>query len=67
MHVDATILHDVLGRIVRETKLVCVSLNPAQCNLDTLLEHVAQLSCELHAAATRHVGNFDKKYAPVAT
>lgn len=62
---NATFLHDVLRRIMRQTKLVRMCLDPAQCYFDTLFQDIAELSCELHAAATRHICNFDEKYAPV--
>lgn len=44
-----------------------MGLDPAQCYLDTLLQDVAEFSCELHAAATRHIGDFYEKYASIAT
>ena len=64
---DTTVLHDVLGRIVGQTELVRMSFDPAQCNLNAFLEHISKLPGELHAAATRHICNFDEKYASVAT
>lgn len=44
-----------------------MGLDPAQCHLDTLLQDVAEFSCELHAAATRHIGDFYEEYASIAT
>ena len=67
MDVDTAVLHDVLGGVVGQAQLVRVRFDPAQCDLDALLEHIAELACELYAAAAWHVGHFDEKYAPVAT
>jgi len=67
MHVDAAFLHDILGGVVCQSKLVCVGLYPAQCDLDTLFEHVSKLACKLHTAASRHISHLDEKYAAVST
>ena len=67
MNMDATILHDIFGRISRQAKLVGMGFDPAQCHLNTLLEDISQLSSKLHATAPRHVGDFDEQYAPVST
>jgi hypothetical protein len=64
---NATFLHDVFGWVVCQSELIRMSFDPAQCHLDTLLQDVAKLSCELHAAATGHIGDFYEKDAPVAT
>lgn len=63
---NATILHNVLRRIVGQAKLVCVGFDPTQSDFNAFLEHVAQFAGELHATAARHIGNFDEKYAPVS-
>jgi hypothetical protein len=67
MDMNAPIFHDILCRIVRETQLVCVGFDPTECNLDTFFEHIAQLSSKLHTSAAWHVGDFDEKYASIAT
>ena len=64
---DTAVLHDVLGGVVCQAQLVRMRFDPAQCDFDTLFEHVTELACELHAPAAWHIGHFDEKYAPVAT
>lgn len=51
---------------MRQAQLVCMRLDPAQCDLHALLENVAKFSCQLHAATPGHVRNLDEKYATVA-
>jgi hypothetical protein len=67
MYMNATFLHNVFRRVVRQTNLICMGFDPTQCYLDTLFQDVAKLSCELHTAATRHVGHFYEKYAAITT
>ena len=40
-----------------------VALTQVSAHLNALLEHIAKLPGELHAAAPRHVRNLDEKYA----
>ena len=62
---NATFLHDILRRVMCQTQLVCVCLDPAQCDLHALLENVAKFPRQLHAATARHVRNLNEKYAAV--
>ncbi len=64
---NTAVLHDVLGGVVCQSQLVCMCFDPAQCDLNTLLQHITELACKLYAPAARHIGYFDEKYAPVAT
>lgn len=63
---NATFLHDIFRGVMCQTQLVRMGFDPAQCDLHTLLEDVAKLSSQLHAATAGHVRNLDEKYAAVA-
>ena len=67
MNVDTAVLHDVLRGVVCQTQLVRMRFDPAQCDLDALLENITELASKLHAPAAWHIGHFDEKYASVAT
>jgi hypothetical protein len=66
MNMNTTFLHDIFRGVMRQAQLVCMRLDPAQCDLHALLENVAKFSCQLHAATPGHVRNLDEKYATVA-
>lgn len=61
-----TVLHDILRRILSETKLVRMVSDPASCHLDAFHEDFAEVARQLYAAITRHVKHFDEEYATVA-
>jgi len=65
MHVNAAFFHDVSGRVVCQPEFISMGFDPRQRHLDALLEHVAELACELHTAASRHISHLDEKYAAV--
>lgn len=67
MHVNAAFLHDIFGGVVCQSQLVSMGFDPRQRHLDALLEHVAELACKLHTAASRHISHLDEKYAAVST